>query len=260
MISTFRKGLSLLAIFLLSINIEGAAQIQDSTKIPTEFSGSLGITNNGFAIIPSFSLNSPAVILLFSIKKNRFSFDPDVRLTTDARKGGILFWFRYRVIEGSKFSLRIGIHPAMNLQTRKITDNGVTTEITQMRRFIASEIAPNYRITPNWSVGLYYLQGNGLQKDGPRTTHFLTFNTSITNLKVSKNFRLKFSPSIYHLYLDGYKGNYFAASAELSHVKFPFTLQSIVNKTFTSNLPGNKDLLWNITLGYHFSKKLIRIK
>lgn len=253
-----KTGLS--AIFLFVFCQHVLAQSSDSTRKTIVFSGSVGITNNGFSIVPTFSLNSPAAIILVSLRKNKFSFDPDIRLTFDARRGGMLFWFRYRLVEGKKFSLRIGTHPAFNLQTRKITENGVTTEITQMRRFIASEIAPNYQITPNWSVGIYYLQGNGLQKDGPRTTHFVTLNTNISNLKVGGNFRFMFAPSIYYLNLDEYKGNYFTAVAELSHLKLPFRLQSAINKTFTSDLPGNKDFMWNVTLNYHFSKKFINVK
>jgi hypothetical protein len=248
------------AIFMLVLYLNVLAQPSDSTRKPTVFSGSAGITNNGFSIVPTFSLNAPAVIALLSLRKNKFSFEPDVRLTFDARKGGMLFWFRYRLAEGKKFSLRAGIHPALNFQIRKITENGVTTEITQMRRFIAGELAPNYHITPDWTVGIYYLQGNGLQKDGSQTTHFVTFNTRISNINVGGNFRFMFNPSVYYLNLDGYGGKYFTATAELSHLKLPFKLQSTINKTFTSDLPGNKDFMWNVTLNYHFSKNFMKVR
>lgn len=251
---------SFLAFFFLFIFQNVLAQLSDSTRKPTVFSGSVGVTNNGFSIVPTFSLNAPAVITLLSLRKNKFSFEPDVRLTFDARKGGMLFWFRYRLVEEKKFSLRAGIHPALNFQIRKITENGVTTEITQMRRFIAEEIAPNYHITRDWTVGIYYLQGNGLQKDGPRSTHYLTFNTVISDIKVGGDFRFMLNPSVFYLNVDDYEGKYFSATAELSHLKLPFRLQSIINKTFTSDLPGNKDFLWNMTLNYYFSKKIIKGK
>lgn len=256
----FNTKTNILSIFMCCFYQCMMAQPSDSARKTSVFSGSVGITNNGFSIVPTFSLNSPAVIALLSLRKNKFSFDPDVRLTLDARKGGFLFWFRYRLVEGRKFSLRIGAHPAMNLQKRKITENGVTTEITQMRRFIAEEIAPNYKITPHWTVGIYYLQGNGLQKDGPRTTHFVTLNTNISNLKVGGNFRFMFAPAVYYLNVDGYSGKYLTATAELSHLKLPFRLQSTINKTFTSNLPGNKNFMSNVTLNYHFSKKVMRVR
>ena len=117
---------------------------QDSTKTISSFNGSIGITNNGFSIIPTFSLNNPAVIMNFTWRKNRFSFDPDIRLVPDASKGGLLFWFRYRLVEKKKFSLRIGVHPAFSLIRRTVSDAGVSTEITEMLRFAAGEIVPNY--------------------------------------------------------------------------------------------------------------------
>jgi hypothetical protein len=236
------------------------AQEQDSTRNITTLSGSLGVTNNGISIIPTFALNSPAAIVLLSWKTNKFSFDPDIRLTPDARKGGMVFWFRYQAVAAKKIILRIGAHPAFNFQTRAITEGGKTSTITQMRRFVAWEAAPNYRLAKNWTVGLYYLQGNGLQKDGPRTTHFLTWNSRVSNINVGGPFRLTLVPAVYYLYLDGFEGRYFTATGVLSHTGLPFSLESSINKTFSSNLPGNKDVLWNVVLNYHFGKRLVTKK
>jgi hypothetical protein len=154
----------------------------------------------------------------------------------------------------------VGAHPGLNLQERVLTENGATSKITQMRRFLAWELVPNYRITQNWTIGAYYLQGNGLQKDGPLTTHFLTFNTAISNIKAGKELRLGFYPAVYYLYLDGLTGKYFTATAALSHQQLPLSLEYSLNKTFTSNLPGNKDFMWCLTLKYNFSKTLLNIK
>lgn len=249
----------IIAVLLLVFYQKTYAQYSDSTKKITTFSGSVGITNNAFSIIPNFSLNSPSTILLLSWKKNKFSIEPDIRLTLDAKQGGMIFWLRYRLIDKKRFSLRIGTHPAYSLAIRTIQENGITSEITQARRFIASEMVPHYRITPNWSAGMYYLQGNGLQKDGPRTIHFLTFNTSISNIKLGGDFRFQFIPAVYYLYLDGNDGNYFTATGILTKKDLPFTLQSTINKTFKSGIPGNKDFLWNVTLSYNFSKNLVKI-
>lgn len=235
------------------------ARYSDSIQKLTTFSGSLGITNNGISIVPTFSLNSQAALIFLSWRKNKFSIEPDVRLTLNAKKGSMLFWFRYRLVNTKKFSLRVGTHPAYNFAIRTITENGKTSEITQARRFIASEIAPNYKIAANWSIGIYYLQGNGLQKDGPRTTHFLNFNTSVSNINVGGDFRFQFIPAVYYLNLDGKDGNYFTATGILTKKNIPITLQSTINKTFISNIPGNKDFIWNVTLSYFFSKNLLKI-
>jgi hypothetical protein len=244
-----------LSLLLLLFCFAAQAQVIDSSlKKANTFSGSLGLSSNGFSIIPTFSLNSPSVMVLLSWRKNNFSIDPDVRLTPDGKKGGMLLWFRYYAINKKKYSMRIGAHPAMNFQKREITENGTSSSISQMRRFLAWELSNDYKITKNWGAGIYYLQGNGLQKDGPRTTHFIALNTNISNMKLSKDIRLSVASSIYYLYLDKTDGKYVSGTVILSHTKLPFTLQHAFNKTIAANIPGNKDYLWNVSLHYNFKK------
>lgn len=257
--------MKLLYIALLSLSFTfflqtADAQTVDSTKNTSSFSGTVGITNNGFSIIPTFSLNRPAVIMNYYIRKKKFSFDPDVRLVSDASKGGMIFWLRYYAIEKKKFSLRVGVHPAFTFIRRTVNDNGANTEITEMLRFAAGEIVPNYQITPNWSVGAVFLHGSGLQKHGPQRTDVLFLNTSIANIKLGGNVRFQLIPMIYFLNTDGFTGSYFSATSIISHKKLPFSLQSTINQTFKSDIPGNKDFMWNITLNYSFSKKLKQVK
>lgn len=49
------KNFPVLLIYIFTIQI-GFGQQPDSTNNNTTFSGSVGITNNGFSIIPTFSL------------------------------------------------------------------------------------------------------------------------------------------------------------------------------------------------------------
>lgn len=230
-----------------------------STGAVSTFLGSIGITNNGFSIVPTFSLNRPATIMNFYWRKNRFSFDPDIRLVSDASKGGFIFWFRYYLIEQKKFSLRVGVHPAFSLVRRTISENGSNTEITEMLRFAAAEVVPTYRITPNWSIGAVYLHGNGLQKHGPQRTDVFFLNNIISNINVGGSFRLTLVPTVYLLYVDSHKGSYFSGTAILSKKNLPFTLQSTINQTLKSNIPGNKAFMWNAMLAYNFSKNFKQV-
>lgn len=238
------------------------AQTTDSTlKKATTFSGAVGFSSNGFSIVPTFSLNSPASITQLSLRRNKFSFDPDIRFTTDFRKGSMIFWLRYHAVTTAKYKLRLGAHPAMNFQTRAITDaNGAPLAITQMRRFFAWELSNDYKITKHLNAGLYYLQGHGLQKtDGAKTTHFVAFNTTLSNLTLTKSLRLTLAPNVYYLYLDGKEGRYVSGAVILSHTKLPFSLQHAFNKTLSSNIPGNKDYMWNVSLHYNFKKQYRRV-
>jgi hypothetical protein len=243
----------------LLVSFEGFSQNQDTTKVATIYAGSVGITNNGFSIIPTFSLNSPAITTFLSWKKKQFSIDPDVRLALTGKKGSILLWFRYYPIQREKWKLRVGMHPALNLQLREIVENGVTTQISQARRFIAFEANPSYRINKKLTVGLYYLQGNGLQKNGARTSHFVNINMNASKIKLVKNYQLNWMPAFYYLYLDAYEGIYFTSTVGFSNTKSPISIQSSINKTMYSNIPANKDFLWNVAVLYNFSHKLQRI-
>ena len=190
------KNFPVLLIYIFTIQI-GFGQQPDSTNNNTTFSGSVGITNNGFSIIPTFSLNSPAVNMNFYLRKNKFSFDPDIRIVPDASKGGFLFWIRYYAVEKKKFTLRVGVHPAFSFVKKVVSDNGANTEITEMLRFAAGEIVPNYQITPNWSIGAMFLHGSGLQKHGPQNTNVLFLNTNISNIKLSEQLKFQFIPMVY---------------------------------------------------------------
>jgi hypothetical protein len=257
--------------FFLSFSVIIQAQLQaqeakkeenkltpkDSLVVKSNFSGLVGLTSNGISIIPTFSLNAPAYNFLLSVSKNKFSFDPDIRLTLDGRKGGMVFWFRYKAVQSKKFSLGVGAHPAYNFQLRKIIDpsTGQSSEITQARRFFATEINPGYQVTKNFRVGVYYLKGFGLQNDAVRSSHFLTFNTTFSNIKLGGGTFLQFTPQVYYLKLDNEDGIFYTHTMSISKKDVPFLLQSTINKDIRTNITGGDRLQWNITLFYSFNRK-----
>lgn len=230
---------------------------KDSVVVKSNFSGLVGLTSNGLSIIPTFSLNAPAYNFLLSVSKNKFSFDPDIRMTLDGRKGSMVFWFRYKAVEGKRYNLGVGAHPAFNIQTRKILDPGTRqlSEISQLRRFIAAEINQGYHITKNIRVGMYYLKGFGLQNDAIKSSHFLTFNTTFSNLKLGGGTSLQFTPQLYYLKLDKEDGIFYTHTVSISKKNLPFLLQSTINKNIKTNITGGDRFQWNITLFYSFNRK-----
>ncbi len=264
---SLRRFFILLALFVFGSQSALLAQVdkkeekkltkKDSVVVKSNFSGLVGLTSNGLSIIPTFSLNAPAYNFLFSVSKNKFSFDPDVRLTLDGRKGGMVFWFRYKLVEGKKFNVGVGAHPAFNFQTRKIIDptTGRLSEITQARRFIAAEINPGYQVSKNLRVGMYYLKGFGLQNDAIKSSHFLTFNTTLSNLKLGGGTSLQFTPQFYYLKLDKEDGIFYTHTISISKKNLPFLLQSTINKDLKTNITGGNRFQWNVTLFYTFNRK-----
>ena len=243
--------LSIVVILLFISQLKINAQNNTAPIKPaTVYAGNIGYTNNGFSIIPTFSFNSPAITTQMSWKKANLSVEPDIRLAPDGKKGSMLLWFRYAAIHKGRFSLRTGIHPAVNWYPKQIIESGKSLEIYQLRRFLAWELAPNINVSKNINTGVYYLQGNGLQDDGPQTTHFVNLYLSVANIPLGDQLKLNLTPAVYYLYLDKKEGTYFTANGTLSHKKSPFSLQSTINQTLKTKITGGKDFLWNIALIY----------
>lgn len=240
-------------LILVSFILHNVLFAQDSTSKPYVVAGNIGITNNGISIIPTFSLQEPAFNYTGTLSRGgKFSIDPDVRLTFDGRKGGVLLWFRYKLIEGKKFNLRVGAHPAFNLALKTVTNGNTSREITQARRFVATEIAPSYTFNKHFTIGGYYLHGNGLQTDGPISSHFVNFITSFSGIKLSENNLLSFSPQIYYLQIDQQDGFYLTGNVLLSNKRSPFSFMYLYNKEIRTNIIGSRNLDWNLTLMYNF--------
>ena len=249
---------SIFLVALIFISSFSFGQVSDSTQNTSSFSGSVGLTNNGFSIVPSFSLNSPAFLFSGAFQKKRFSFEPDFRIAVDAKNGGLLWWFRYRLVQKKNFGLRTGVHPALTIIKRQVTENGKTSEISELLRFAAFEVVPSYQINKHFGLSAMYLHGNALQSHGPQVTRVLFLNTSITGIGLSDNLNLFAFPSLYYLNTDGYTGSYFTGTVGVGHKKLPLSLQSTINQTLKSNVPGNKNFMWNITVNYNFQRIVAR--
>jgi hypothetical protein len=246
--------LLVLFVLLFFCSVLSFAQTDDSTQTPMVFSGNVGFTNNGFSIIPTFSLDNPAFVANLSFRKKKLSFEPDIRLVPNAEKGGLIWWFRYQLVDQNKFGFRVGTHPAFTLIRRTDTEDGKSKEITEMLRFLAFEAVPSYQMTQKFNISAMYLQGNGLQKHGPQLTRVLFLNSNITNIGMGKNLYFNLFPSIYFLYTDGYRGEYLTITGAIFHKKLPFSLQATINQTFKLDIPDNQNFMWNVTLNYNFRK------
>ena len=99
-----------------------------------------------------------------------------------------------------------------------------------------------------------FLHGSGLQKHGPQNTNVLFLNTSISNIKLGEQLKFQFIPMVYFLNTDGFTGNYILTTGILSYRKSSFSLQSTINQTLKSDIPGNQDFMWNVMLSYSFRK------
>lgn len=240
-------------LFLITNN--AFAQTTDSIKVESHFSGSVSATNNGISIVPSFSLGKPAAILMLSMGRKRWSFDPDLRFSLTGKPWSFLFWGRYKIATGDKFKMHSGTHLGLNFRTSVLPINGDTSEVTIARRYLAGELYPRFQLTKNISVGIYYLFSKGLDAGTIGYTHFVTFNTNFSHIPLSKQIYLKINPQFYYLQLDEENGWYVTSTFTLAKKDFPLSLSAIFNQTLQSNITGNKNLVWNVGLVYGFEKK-----
>ncbi|MBL0132990.1 MAG: hypothetical protein IPP79_02740 [Chitinophagaceae bacterium] len=88
------------------------------------------------------------------------------------------------------------------------------------RRYLATELSPNYMITDNISAGVYYLYSRGLDNGTTRNTHFVTINSNISNIKLSNNLLFRLMPQFYYLKMDQQDGFYFTSTFVLSKRNF----------------------------------------
>ena len=246
----------IIGFFIVSFVHLNAQESLDSSIKKLIISGNVGVTTNGISIIPTFSLNKPAFNATYSFSRGgRWSLDPDLRMTFDMRKGGVMFWLHYKMVNSGKFRLNVGAHPALNFAVRSVTENSKSWNITQSRRFIGTEIFPHYIVSDKLFFGVYYLKGFGLQKDGPVNSHFVALNSTIAGIPLFGNVTLSLNPQVYYLKLDKEDGYYFSSNITLSKPHSPFAFASTMNKEISTNITGSKNFVWNLTLLYQFNKK-----
>jgi hypothetical protein len=239
-------------IVLMHFSAITRSQSPDNTKPITHFTGSVGITNNGISVVPTFTFDKPAVVLLMSVWKKRLSFEPDVRFTLDVKRGGVALWWRYKILMNGKFRLNAGAHPAINFIVTADSAGESKKPVLQTQKFLGAELVPSYMISKNVSVGFYYLYAHGLQLNGPRNVHFITVNSNFSYIKITRQYFLQWTPQFYYLNIDKKDGIYFTSSTTLLKTNSPFSLQSTINKTLKTNIPGDEHFLWNLTLFYTF--------
>lgn len=230
----------------------GYAQRSDSTFF---FRTDLSITNNGFSIIPAFTLGDPAAFLDMRMGNRRLSFEPQFRFALEGRPWSFVFIYRYKAIIKPKFQFTVGGHlPGLNYITRTVNVNGIDDQLSLARRFLALELIPNYTISKKVSVGIYYLRGFAFQNHGPQNSNFLSLQGNFSKIKLVGKTYFSFNPQLFYLKVDATDGYYVNATTTFGVLNFPFTISSIVNKAIESDIAA-KDFDWNISLIYTLDKQ-----
>ena len=233
------------------------SQNSDSTKFVSHFSGAVSVTNNGISLLPNFSLDKPAVIFDMSMGR-RLSFEPQFRFSFEGKPWTFLFWWRYKLLKTERFRINVGAHPAIIFRPATSFINGISEEVLVSKRYLAGEISPNYLLTKNISVGMYYLYSHGFDAGTTKNVHFLTINSKLSNIKLFDQFYVNFHPQIYYLRMDEDDGYYVTSTLILFRKNFPVSISSIMNKIIQTDIPASKDFVWNVSLIYSFNNEYVK--
>jgi hypothetical protein len=252
----FKKAFLLIVLFNLSLS--SFSQMRDSTKSANYFGGSITVTNNGISLIPTFSLGKPAVLFDLTAGRGKLSFEPQFRFSLEGKPWTFFFWWRYKLVNTSRFFVRVGVHESLSYSTLPVLTNGESKETIITQRFLAGEFTPNYFVTKNISIGIYYLYSYGIDNEYVRNTHFCTLNMDFSNIKLSDMFFLSYIPQIYYLRINKNDGFNVTSTLTLARRNFPVSISVFGNKTIQSHVPGHKDFVWNTSLIYSFNNKYIR--
>ncbi len=260
---TFFKKTSLLAGLLLLASY-AISQQTDTTKSTLNFSGSVTANNNGFSLVPTFSLGKPAVQAGFNISgnKERFTFHPQFWYSMlDYKPWSFIFIWRYKLVKQEKFQFILGAHaPAINFKSATVTEDGEEMDVIKARRFYpALEVLPIYQINKNISLSMYGILGRGIEKEIATTNYFLSIRTDFNDIPLTKQLFLRFNPQLYYLRIDDEDGIYTAAGMTLAHRKWPFSIGTMMNKALKSEIDV-KDFDWNVSLTYAFGKNFVEEK
>ena len=245
----------LFSCFLVAVCFLVNAQSVDSIPKEYHLNGSISATNNGISFIPTFSLGKPATIFNFSVGGKKLSFEPEMRFSLEGKPWSFLLWWRYKLVNDDKFKITLGAHPGFAFTAIESSLNGVNTSSIKVQRYLAGEFAPNYFVTKNLSIGMYYLYSHGVDFGTIGNTHFLTLNANINNINLSNGYYARIIPQVYFLKMDAKSGYYVTSSLTLFKKNCPFSVSAVGNKIINTQITASPNFVWNASLIYAFNNK-----
>ncbi len=88
------------------------------TSAVMAISGKIHIANTGFAPIPAFSFNKPIPIVSLTIRKKRFSYEPDFAVGLNRLPWMINNSLNVNIIDRRKYSVETGVNPSLFFESK----------------------------------------------------------------------------------------------------------------------------------------------
>ena len=239
---------ALFFIFSIIATLAICKDESDSTKSPISLSGAVSLNSNGIAPIPSFSLGKPVFSANLSIKKNRFSYDPQFSYGFDLKPWIIDNWFHYKLIDRPEFELRTGINIAMFFSEYKTPDEIVW----QGQRYVAFELAGTYKPTRTSSIGLMFWYDKGLDH-GTITGYFINLVAERSDIRIGKHILMAVNVQTFYVdYTDYNDGLFISPKISFSSRDKPAFIFFQGIQPLISNISPAPVFQWNVGIGYSF--------
>lgn len=238
-------------VILLALSRPVSSQNRARIDDPLNVSGSVSVTNDGISTIPSLSLGKPAGILNLSIGK-RFHFDPIFRFSLRGEPWGTVFRFRYDAVDTERLLVLVGTAPILSFKTQSAVIDEVTRDAIEARRMWGFELYTSYELAENLNVGTHTLHSRGFDESVPDYTYYMSVYGDLADIPILGGLRFSVRPQFFYLRVEEDEGWYIASSFRLELEDFPLSVSSIVNRSLETEITGNPDLLWNVSLDFSF--------
>ena len=236
-----------LLLFIVSLFVSVKAVSQEDSVSSTRVSGRVLIANAGFAPIPAFSFNSFVVISSLSIKKKRFSYEPDFSLGLNGKPWMANNWFRFSFIENKKGKLNTGINPSFFFKSDR-TASG--KEIFNALRNLTFEAAGTWSLATNWSLSSNCMLIHAFDP-GALSGVFFDISSSISALRLTKTVSIDMKPELFYFDFAGKVDGLFTSTSITLKQQMPVSVYFQGVLPLWSDFPGNS-FKWNAGFIYDF--------
>ena len=254
-LNIYVKGIIILFFFSISPILFSQNSDTDNAKI-NRFGGAVTVQSKGISTIPNLTLGKPALVFDMSVGR-RLTFEPQFRFSLAGKPWAMVFWFRYKILSGNKFTMDARANTSLSFKTFSDTSSGESMENIRATRYAAAALSPNYQFNKYFGGGMYLFYTRGIEKYITQNTYMVSLRPSISNIPITKNISGRIGPEVYYLKMDSKDGVYLNATFLITRKNFPFSVSGLINKALKSNIPSEYDLLWNVGLIYSFNNAYV---
>ncbi|WP_276372207.1 hypothetical protein [Chryseolinea sp. H1M3-3] len=209
-----------LFVFALSNIIPCYGYVLHDTTSNVRVSAKLQVSNVGLAPVPAFSFNSPIVFGFLTVKKQAFSFEPDVAVGMNGKPWMTNNWFRFTVFDRNKWKANLGVNPSLFFEYETL---GSGEKIIRTQRNLTFEAAVTYK-SNGWNLGFLFMNINGCDP-GTLSGNFFNIHGEFTAVHIREKIFFNLKPQLFYFNFNSNSDGFFAASAlDIKHINLPLTV------------------------------------